>query len=54
MTGNPLNVSLEKAAQEFVDATSVPPFLWTLTPEEGRKAVDGVQDSPIDKPDVDD
>ena len=54
MTGNPLNVSLEKAAQDFVDATSEPPFLWELPPEEGRKAVDGVQDSPIDKPDVDD
>ena len=54
MTGNPLHVSLEKAAQDFVDATSEPPFLWELPPEEGRKAVDGVQDSPIDKPDVDD
>jgi acetyl esterase len=54
MTGNPLNLSLEKAAQDFVDATSEPPFLWTLPPEEGRKAVDGVQDTPIDKPDVDD
>lgn len=54
MTGNPLGVSLEKAAQEFVDATSVPPFLWTLSPEDGRAAVDQVQDSPIDKPDVDD
>ena len=54
MTGNPLQVSLEKAAQDFVDATSEPPFLWELPPEEGRKAVDGVQDSPIDKPDVDD
>jgi acetyl esterase len=54
MTGNPHDISLEKAAQDFVDATSVPPFLWTLTPEEGRKAVDGVQDSPIEKPEVDD
>lgn len=53
MTGNPHNVSLEKAAQDFVDATSEPPFLWELPPEEGRKAVDGVQDSPIDKPEVD-
>lgn len=53
MTGNPLHVSLEKAAQDFVDATSEPPFLWQLTPEEGRTAVDGVQDSPIDKPAVD-
>jgi acetyl esterase len=54
MTGNPNHVSLEKAAQDFVDATSVPPFLWELPPEEGRKAVDGVQDTPIDKPEVDD
>ncbi len=49
-TGNPLGISLEKAAQEFVDATSEPPFLYQLPPEEGRKAVDSVQDSPIDKP----
>ena len=54
MTGNPLHVSLETAAQDFVDATSEPPFLSELPPEEGRKAVDGVQDSPIDKPEVDD
>lgn len=53
MTGNPLNISLEQAAQEFVEATSQPPFLYQLPPEEGRKAVDSVQDSPIDKPDVD-
>ncbi|MCU1407361.1 MAG: lipase [Glaciihabitans sp.] len=54
MTGNPRHVSLEKAAQDFADATSEPPFLWDLPPAEGRKAVDGVQDSPIDKPDIDD
>lgn len=54
MPGNPKNIALEPASQEFVDATSTPPFLYQLTPEEGRKAVDGVQDSPIDKPDVDD
>ena len=53
MTGNPLNVSLENAAQDFVDATSEPPFLWQLAPEDGRAAVDGVQDSPIDKPEID-
>ncbi|WP_063058133.1 alpha/beta hydrolase [Nocardia sienata] len=52
MAGNPLNISLEQAAQEFVDATSEPPFLYQLPPEEGRKAVDSVQDSPIDKPEV--
>ncbi|WP_280434098.1 alpha/beta hydrolase [Nocardia carnea] len=53
MTGNPHNISLEQAAQEFVDATSQPPFLYQLPPEEGRKAVDSVQDAPIDKPEVD-
>ncbi|WP_432511472.1 alpha/beta hydrolase [Kineococcus sp. SYSU DK001] len=53
MPGNPKNLSLEPAAQAFVDATSEPPFLYQLPPEEGRKAVDGVQDEPIDKPAVD-
>ncbi|MFB4296555.1 alpha/beta hydrolase [Actinomadura sp. NTSP31] len=53
MAGNPLGISLEKAAQEFVDATSEPPFLYQLAPEDGRKAVDGVQDSPISKPEID-
>jgi acetyl esterase len=53
MTGNPRNISLEPQAQAFVDATSEPPFLYQLTPEEGRKAVDGVQDSEIWKPEVD-
>ena len=53
MPGNPKNYSLEPAAQAFVDATSEPPFLYQLDPEDGRKAVDGVQDEPISKPDVD-
>lgn len=53
MSGNPRTVSLEPAAQAFVDATSEPPFLYQLSPEEGRAAVDGVQDSPIEKPEVD-
>ncbi|UGT69622.1 alpha/beta hydrolase [Nocardia gipuzkoensis] len=53
MSGNPLGIPLEPAAQEFVDATSQPPFLYQLPPEEGRKAVDGVQDSPIFKPEID-
>lgn len=53
MSGNPHHLSLEPAAQEFVDATSQPPFLYQLPPEEGRKAVDSVQDSPIDKPEID-
>jgi acetyl esterase len=52
MSGNPKNIALEPAAQQFADATSAPPFLYQLSPDEGRKAVDSVQDSPIDKPDV--
>ncbi|MEV0033976.1 alpha/beta hydrolase [Nocardia sp. NPDC050793] len=52
MAGNPLEISLETAAQEFVDATSEPPYLYQLPPEEGRKTVDGVQDSPIYKPEI--
>lgn len=49
---NPKKYVLEKAAQEFCGATSKPPFLYQLSPEEGRKAVDGVQDSTIFKPDI--
>ncbi|MGI3780780.1 MAG: alpha/beta hydrolase [Janthinobacterium lividum] len=54
MPANPHHLSLEPAALAFCEATADPPFLYEIPPEEGRKAVDGVQDSPIDKPDVDD
>ena len=54
MTANPKNIALEPAAQAFVEATANPPFLYQLAPEDGRKAVDGVQDEPIWKPEVDD
>jgi acetyl esterase len=54
MPGNPHHVSLEPAAQQFADATADPPYLYEVGPEQGRKTVDGVQDSPIDKPAVDD
>ncbi|MEV0355275.1 alpha/beta hydrolase [Nocardia sp. NPDC050697] len=53
MAGNPHGLSLEPAAQAFVDATSEPPFLFQLDPDEGRKTVDGVQDSEIWKPEID-
>jgi acetyl esterase/lipase len=53
MSGNPLNIALEPQAQAFVDATSEPPFLYQLAPEEGRAAVDQVQDEPIAMPEVD-
>jgi acetyl esterase len=45
-------VVLEPEAQEFVKATANPPFLFDLEPEEGRKAVDEVQSSPIAKPEA--
>ena len=42
-------VVLEPASQEFVDATSSPPFLFELTPAEARKVLDDVQAKPVDK-----
>lgn len=54
MSGTPpRNIALEPAAQAFVDATSQPPFLYQPPPEEGRKAVDQVQDAEIFKPEID-
>ncbi|TKY84702.1 hypothetical protein EX895_005782 [Sporisorium graminicola] len=38
-----MKVILEKAAQEFADATAKPPFLFELPPDEGRKIFDDVQ-----------
>src|SRR5215510_1697762 len=46
-------VVLEPASQEFVDATSTPPFLYELTPVEARKVLDDVQAEPIEKLPVD-
>jgi acetyl esterase/lipase len=51
-TANPRDLPLEPAAQAFAEATADPPYLHELGPEEGRKAVDGVQDSEIAKPEV--
>jgi acetyl esterase/lipase len=45
-------VVLEPAAQEFVDATANPPYLFDLGPVEGRKVVDEVQSGQIETPDV--
>lgn len=53
MSANPHDIALEPAAQSFVEATANPPYLYQLAPEDGRKAVDGVQDEPIWKPQVD-
>ncbi|MFC0110860.1 alpha/beta hydrolase [Kibdelosporangium aridum] len=53
MTANPRNLVLEPAAQAFVEATAEPPYLFELPPAEGRAAVDGVQDGPVDMPPAD-
>ncbi|MEA2212412.1 MAG: acetyl esterase [Solirubrobacteraceae bacterium] len=45
-------VVLEPAAQEFAEATSTSPFIYELSPEDAREVLEGVQRSPIDKPDV--
>jgi acetyl esterase len=46
-------VVLESAAQEFSDATSHPPFIYQLPPDQAREVLEDVQRSPIDKPKVD-
>ncbi|EGC37311.1 hypothetical protein DICPUDRAFT_97308 [Dictyostelium purpureum] len=40
------NFSLEREAADVCNNTCKPPFLYDLKPEEGRKAVDKVQDAP--------
>ena len=40
-------VPLEAAAEEFCVQTAVPPLIFELAPEDGRKALEGVQDSPV-------
>ena len=45
-TTNP--VVLEQAAQDLADATSTPPFLYELSPDEARKVLDDIQAAPID------
>jgi acetyl esterase/lipase len=42
----PVTPVLEPTAQAFADANATPPFLYQLSPEEGRKIVDGVQSDP--------
>ncbi|SNQ49506.1 Alpha/beta hydrolase fold-3 domain protein [Frankia canadensis] len=44
---------LEPVAQAFADANSTPPFLYQISPEEGRKIVDSVQANPGQVPDAD-
>src|SRR5688572_22411956 len=49
----PLPVQLEPEAKAFAEATAKPPYLFDLGPIKGRKTVDEVQSSPIDKPEAD-
>ncbi|GAB7192097.1 alpha/beta hydrolase [Kineococcus sp. NUM-3379] len=42
----PVEPVLEAAAQAFADANSTPPFLYQLTPEQGRKIAETVQTDP--------
>ena len=46
-------VVLEPASQDFADATSTPPFIYELSPDDARKVLDDVQAKPIDKLPVD-
>lgn len=54
MPGNPHNIALEPAAQEFVDATSNPPFLYQMAVPDARDFLETAQSSTIFKPEVDD
>ncbi|WP_327312631.1 alpha/beta hydrolase [Streptomyces sp. NBC_01235] len=52
-TFTPVEPILEPAAREFAEATSARPFLFDLAPADGRKAVEEVQSTGVDKPEVD-
>lgn len=46
-------VVLEPAAQDLVNQTSKPPFLYEMSPADARKVLDDIQSEPIDKLPVD-
>jgi acetyl esterase len=46
-------VRLEAAAREFAEATALPPYLFDLGPERGRRVVDHVQREAADAPAAD-
>jgi acetyl esterase/lipase len=54
MTTTTRSVVLERASQEFVNATANPPYFWEGSPVDARKVLDDVQAAPIDKLPVDD
>src|SRR4051812_8016667 len=46
-------IVLESGAQDVVDATSKPPFLYELEPAAARRVLDDLQAGPVDKLPVD-
>ncbi|MEU2348740.1 alpha/beta hydrolase [Modestobacter sp. NPDC049651] len=52
MTTTP-QVVLEPAAQDLVELTGKPPFLYELSPQAARQVLTDLQSGPVDKPDVD-
>jgi acetyl esterase len=46
-------VVLEPAAQQIVDATSKPPFIYEMAPADARRALEEAQSRPVTKPAVD-
>ncbi|MCP9207687.1 alpha/beta hydrolase [Streptomyces cucumeris] len=49
----PARPVLEPAAAELAEASAKPPFLYQMSPAEGRRAVDEAQSGQVDKPEVD-
>jgi acetyl esterase len=47
-------VVLERASQDFADATANPPYFWDGSPADARKVLDDVQAAPIEKLPVED
>jgi acetyl esterase len=46
-------VTLDRAAQQFAEATALPPYLFDLGPAAGRAVMDEIQGRPVIKPPVD-
>ena len=53
MPVNPHNLPLEPEAVEFIEATSVPPLFYQVSPADSRAGLDEAQSSEIFKPEVD-
>ena len=47
------SVPLDRAARQFAEATTLPPYLFDLGPTAGRALVDEIQGRPVAKPAVD-